>query len=502
MRFFIHTLIALLPFISTDSLAGTADPSGILGIIVMAIIAVGLLPIVISLLIPFAIVKGPWRFALLVPIIGFWGYLYYENFKKPETKMAWRISGYRKCELEAQTLPKLIPVNGLLDEGAGVTASAILQFFSERHLDFVEIYFPNSSTILDRDIKLDMMQGRTHPFIHFTLSEKGDPSCIKVSNDTERAINWVPFLPNTCLAATYLKEPMARYSVRLERDAQPEIEQYGTWTIVDRLTATKVASLTTSEKSYITAHLDDPQNIGHPIDCRSPHSVLLNRFTGIKPENEALNPVLNKQNFHWVTQTTVLASPPLLDLIANKNSLPLIQMTTVKVPFRSGEWEARTSPKALQERWQEAVKEASASGLGQFYRENGGSLLDWNKRNLIELKLIEKGAPIQIDINWDVSISERGFIVFTNNWRKNENQIVARYDISGNLDWAIQIPGVPEITGCGFGPRQAWATDDEIILSQPSCNNKEGTEWRLQKSAISFYSSSVTPGSKPSTIRR
>lgn len=424
-----------------------------------------------------------------------------------------------QCEAEEKLLPKSIKIDSFVDEGAALRGDLIYELLLKRNVK--AIYVQPQPTDDGKALRYAYPDGEYIGRFAYPASKAPQPTgskYIKLELGREEEGNclpagWTPLyiqdrykippaLPKTCLAYSFTDNPQTHHSLRYEQNQKVSDEQFGTWSIVDLATNKAIASLTTVD-------LPPRVNSGGPSDCRSPYTVLAWR---IRPDP-------NKQNLFAVSQSIVVASPPFLELIAQRDSLPLIQTRAAKTPFAKGEWEAGSNQTALHARWQDAVDEARHSGMGHYdgqgagYRlspdyqiyegaHGRGRLLDWGQRNLIGLQLVETGTQIRTGINWDVSASEGGFLVFTTDWGKDENQLVARYNGDGMLDWAVQIPGVLEIKGCGFGPRQAVATDTEIVLSQPSCNNKEGTEWRLQKGDISFYKNPAARARKPNTSSR
>lgn len=434
-----------------------------------------------------------------------------------------RLEAYRlaitQCEAEEKFLPKSIQIDSFIDEGAALRGNLIYELLLKRNVK--AIYVQPQPTNDGKALRYAYPDGDyigrfTYPAANAPTSASAKYIKLELRNEEEGnclPANWTPLyiqdrykkppaLPKTCIAYSFTDNPQTQYSLRYNKSQKIAGEQFGTWSIIDLLANQPVASLTT---------VDIPPTVssGGPSDCRSPYTVLAWR----------IKPGLSRRNLFAVKESIVVASPSFLELIDQKERLPLVQATTTKTPFVKGEWEADSSNTALYARWKEAVDEAVNSGLGHYEGQGAGysfspdyqiyegahgrgRILDWGQRNLIGLQLVETGTQIRNGINWDVSASEGGFLVFTKEWRKGENPLVARYNINGSLDWAIQVSGTPEINGCGFGPRQALSTDTEILLKQPSCNNKEGTVWRLPKKEISFYKTQFVKELKPGTSAR
>ncbi|GAB2904542.1 hypothetical protein GCM10027046_37660 [Uliginosibacterium flavum] len=416
-------------------------------------------------------------------------------------------------------MPQSLEIDSFIDEGAALRGDLIYELLLKRNLK--AIYVQPQPTDDGKALRYAYPDGDhigrfTYPAAIAPKSASAKYIKLELHNGEEGnclPADWTPLyiqdrykkppaLPKTCLAYSFTDNPQTQYSLRYNKSQKIAGEQFGTWSIVDLLANQPIASLTTVD-------LPPSVNSGGPSDCRSPYTVLAWR---IKPDP-------SRRNLFAVKQSIVVASPSFLELIDQKESLPLVQTRTTKTPFVKGEWEAGSSNTALHARWQEAVDEGIRSGVGHYdgqdaghwfssdYRiyegaHGSGRILDWGQRNLIGLQLVETGTQIRTGINWDVSASEGGFLVFTREWKKGENPLVARYNINGSLDWAIQIPGAPVINGCGFGPRQALSTDTEILLKQPSCNNKEGTVWRLPKEDISFYKTQIVKVLNPGTSAR
>ena len=438
--------------------------------------------------------------ALLVSV-----YVWMSVSRIPENKRQDAYSlAIKQCRAEEKLLPKTIGIDSFIDEGAALTGDLIYELLLKRNVRAIYIRpqptddgtalryaYPDGEYIGHFTYPISTAsQSKGAKYIRLELGHEEEGNCLPAEWTplyVQDRYKIPPALPKTCLAYSFTDKPDTNHSLRYEKSQNFSETDFGVWSIVDLASNGVIASLTTVD-------LLPRVSSGGPSDCRSPYTVLAWRIT----------PNPNKQSGFAVRQSIVVASPPFPELVAQRDRLPLIQAMTAKTPFVKGEWEAGGSESALHARWQKAVDEARHSGLGHYdgqgagYRfspddriEQGahgrGRLLDWTQRNLIGLQLVETGTKIRTGITWDVSASEGGFLAFTTDWEKNSNQIVARYSRDGTLDWAVRFPGVPEITGCGFGPRQARATDTEIVLSQPSCNNKEGTEWRIQKGDITFY---------------
>jgi hypothetical protein len=417
---------------------------------------------------------------------------------------------FYEASSEAKKLPTTFDIESIYTEAPVLRNDLIEELLSDRGIEFIETKIRRSTSgqtegygwlgmsSISGEIGLNVgRQGMDKTYARIELSHSGDSRCMpraSLPRSISDRLDSPPFLPDSCIAVSFIDRPTSRYHLIYESNHKWG-PPFGYWSLIDVINGNKLGSITTADSA------ERPQN------GNTGHSFLSWRIRR--------TPGTFKPGPFLVKQSIVVASPPFLELIAQRGSLPLIQQTAAKTPFTKGEWEAGTYPAALHARWREAVDEARHSGIGHYegqgagYRfspdyqiyagaHGRGRLLDWGQRNLVGIQLVETATQIKSGIPWDVSASEGGFLVFTTDWGNTRrwgdtrNQIVARYNINGTLDWAVRIPGA-DITDCGSEPRKAWATDTEIILAQPSCNNKEGTEWRLKKADIPFY--------KPPTAR-
>lgn len=447
-----------LLFIATDVFAPPIDPGGVAGLIFGALAVFWLLVILGSLAIPFVFATGWWRLVILLPIVGFWGYQYREQFQKPEAMAKWRLTGLEQCRSESKALPNLIPTDGFLDEGVGVSDEIILALFSERQLDFVEIYFPNTNTIFRNRIELDTAKALVQPYIHLTLSKKGDPHCVRLLGAPEGKERRVPFLPDTCLTATYQNEPTARYAIRLEHAAEPESKLYGRWTLIDRVTSTPIASVTTTEtRNPIlgTRALYKPEDVRRLADCPSPQAVLVNRFVGTKPGTGKLT------EEQLVRIESSKASIDVMKIDAPDRQLRLITVEAERAFYDAKEERLLFSQEIFEDGWKAAMDEALQRGVASF----GSKLLLLPARKLISLELTGDGRGYP----WEVFAVNDGFFVVRTSpsWYETDKNLIARFDRSGTFIWAVNLkePHLFDSQCSFFSPRSIYVTTEHLVLA-------------------------------------
>lgn len=391
---------------------------------------------------------------------------------------------------EVLSLPARFYTESLVTEGAVLRNDILFDMLSKRGLRFIEVKIRRITTkenenkgyvsmiYLDQEKPITVSaQGIAAAYARIELADSRSPNCIKTEDLPESLtyrINNPPILPDTCLAVTFIEKPQAKMALAYD-NKHPWGHPYGYWSLIDRDTNKTLFSLTSADSAT------------QPSNGNSGHRDLALRIWNWLG--------YSSEGYRAVKQSIVVADPPFSDVIANKENLPLIQMTRSNISSTTKEWESQTNE--VHARWQGAVNKAAHSGWSDFAAEGAGyyftdnyriragahgkgRILDWARKDLIGIQLVETGASIPGSIKWEVSASERGFLAFTNQWEKASRQVVARYNLNGKLEWAFQIHG-EAVVGCGFGPGHARETKTDIFLLQPNCPGKQGKEWRIPK---------------------
>lgn len=419
-----------------------------------------------------------------------------------------------QCEAEEKLLPVSIEIDSFIDEGAALDSGLIYELLLKRNVKAIYVRpqldekgkfvkFGSSDNPGTGSFKMpawDSPNPLGTTYIKLELGVNGEANCLLKEMTplyVRESYSRPPALPSTCLAYSLTNDAQTQHALRYATTEAILDQQFGTWSIVNLATAKSLARLTT---------IDTPPAIvispGDGKHCRAPYSILARR----------IRPAAGEPNRFKVTESISVASPSFLEVTSQSATLPFIQTELVKTPFKQGEWESRVYD--IQQRWQAATEEAIRTGIGHFYNggdgfrssssehrigagaHGSGRILDWTNRSLVGLQLVGTGTKLGW-VSWEVSASNGGFIAFTNNWVKAREQFVARYDIHGSLNWAVRIPGELGTLGCGFAPQEARETETDIVLVQPSCNHKEGTEYRIPKSKIAFYKVASTRGTRP-----
>ena len=207
-----------------------------------------------------------------------------------------------------------------------------------------------------------------------------------MTNENFKAERWIKngvfgqTLPNTCLAATYLKEPTARYAVRLEHAAEPESKKYGRWTLIDRSTSTQISSVTTTETRSsiaVTGHLYKPENVREQADCRPPQAVFVNRFIGTKQVTEEQLVHLESSN------ASIDASIDVAKVVASGSPLPLITAEVEHAFYDDKEERHIFHQEIYNDGWEAAMDDALKRDVASY----GSKLLLMPARKLISLEL-------------------------------------------------------------------------------------------------------------------
>lgn len=399
-----------------------------------------------------------------------------------------------RCDAEVKLLPDNFDITSFIDEGASLRSDLIYELLVRRGVQaiyvqpilgipgkdgrkFLRYGLPNGDGSGDWEYK---PAGRSAaPFIKLELASSESGRC-SPNPEFSRPIDGLrdrysrpPLLPSTCLAISTTDKPDTQIVLRYLPGKDIGDEKFGRWAFVNIAIGKVIASLTTD---------DNPPNIGSEArdgassDCRSPYTVLPWR----------IRPRFSNGGEHLVQMQDVAPNPPIRELWKQKGTLATIVPTVTRTftPRQgSDEYKVLFGEDIYPIAWNRAVAEAVSTGQGHYVQ----SILDWDTKTLRRLR------DEYMMKNWlgvKVRAAENGYFVFGDDWRgARAEQLLARYNRDGKLDWAVKLATTgPE---CYGGPHAVQATPKRIVLISPPCDGGVGgTNWEIEKTEIPFYGAS------------
>lgn len=426
---------------------------GLLGLLLIAFIA--------SFLLPIAWLKGRWRIAALLCVVGFWGHLYFKNVTAPEEDRTWRRAGWARCEVEQEQLPSSIVVDGFLDEGAALRTRVLYALFAERHLDFIEVKVPQSGADAGRIAYPDgdgesgwFLPSSKGSYVRLQLGKKGDPACVDLPYGLSDRMDRPPFLPDTCIAATYSNAPTARYALSLGTGASRDTRQYGSWVLLDRTTGQPIVRLTTTDTpgrvSSAGLGLSLP---ARPLvgDCRSPHTIIVDRLIGSDSARQTQLLLVER----------VDAKPDVTSIDQAASNMPLVRAISEPFLYSEAEEGSLFAPEIRQSEWKLAIEQAFSAG----YADYGSTLVDLRARRLISLAPTSRANSYP----WQVFAVGEAFLVVSTSpgWYETSSNLMALYSRDGRLLWAVHVekPGPADIQCTHWWPQAAYITTTDLVLA-------------------------------------
>lgn len=281
--------------------AGTSSPID-LGPIFLIIVGLALLVVALSIYLTATIFSAWLRLPAILVVLAAWGFLYESKLGAPgraaEAKQSERIKANAQCKEDLITLSQmpnggLFEVDGFLDEVAALRTRHILTLFTHKNLKFVElmvqqrpngkveIAYPNGDGESGWGVSLPVGS-----FVRLELSRDGDSRCLAetaLPYGLKGRFNVPPFLPDTCLAATYSSAPTARYSIAFATPPQGASTGFVNWHLTDRKNNTVLASLTdVPPDPWVSSGSDlspDQKEINE--SCGSRHTALVDRLRAV-----------------------------------------------------------------------------------------------------------------------------------------------------------------------------------------------------------------------------
>ncbi|BBB61957.1 hypothetical protein UNDKW_3684 [Undibacterium sp. KW1] len=438
--------------------------------IIYSIVGIVLLAIIVTISIPFFLLKGLARVIGIICVVGIWTYLYHTKLNTHDPELQRRISAQKICETELSTLPDSIVIENFTDEGAALRVNALINLFKERKLSFVEIKVHSDERgrsyiaypIGDGESHW-LVNGEAGSYAKLELSNKGDPDCAHLPSSVANSIDKVPFLPDTCMRITYASQPTSNYRLNLIPATKVN---YGAWVLLDQKAGKELTRLTTTDSENHISSGRATSLIGkRDTDCRSPHAVIADRLIGAASFDKK-SQVLNSR--------TVDAE---VDMSKEDiNNYPLLG-ASLKVDWSSTDEKLSTwrySPQLSHELWSEMIIQAMVHDHSNY----GKLLLDWKSHELISLRVTQEKNPYP----WESFALGDGFIVLSqkSGWSTRQENVLARFSKTGKLIWVLRVPtpaGSSEKCSTSW-PQAVYIENNDFILDM-RCNR-----WKIPVTAL------------------
>ena len=350
----------------------------------------------------------------------------------------------KRCDAETKLLPDTFDISAVVDEGASLRSTLIYELLVHRGVRAIYVRpvlgplgGEGTTAVLRYGFPDGQGRGKwvysptklqPSNYIKLELANRESGLCdanTEFSRPGEAhydRYNRPPLLPSTCLAVSATDKPDARVALRYLTAKEVDEEEFGRWALVDLVDSRVIASLTTID---IPPWISSEARHGASTDCRSPYTVLAWR---IKPK------VFRESEFS-VAMHDVAPIPALRDLWQKKGALTTITPTLT----RSSEPKSGTDKYKLlfgedlyPIAWSTATAEAVTSGRGHYVH----SILDLETRTLRRLQDDDMRKNYS---GVHVRAADSGYFVFDRDWRGSVPKLLARYGLTGELDWAINV---------------------------------------------------------------
>ena len=200
------------------------------------------------------------------------GYFKQENYQQQDTILA-------ACAKAQLALPEQFVVENVVDEVTNTDYYQLGNLLAKRKLKFIELRVKNSA------MGPLIVQGNGSPrghwltdkpinsYVKVAMGSPGDATCIPQEQIPDGLENGFYPLKKVCVTMTYLDRPTARYALDYVQDDPSNKDKTGQYRLVDRQSNITLAQLPT---------FDNPKRptVRHPVPCRSPHSILLEKLVG------------------------------------------------------------------------------------------------------------------------------------------------------------------------------------------------------------------------------
>lgn len=425
--------------------AGTSSPID-LGPILLIIVGFALLVVALSIYLTAKIFSGRLRLPAIFVVLAAWGLLYESKLGAPgraaQEKQNARMQANTQCEADLIALSQtpnggFFEVDGFLDEAGALRKRHILTLFAHRNLKFVELRVqqrPNGKVeIAYPDGEGESGWGVSLPvgsFVRLELSREGDSRCLAetaLPYGLNEKFNAPPFLPDTCLAATYSSVPTAGYAIAFADAPEGTHSGFVNWQLTDTKNNAVLARLTDVRPDpWVSSGPDlsiDQTNLDN--SCGARHTALVNRIRAVS--GAPFHPQV-------LVRTVVVAKQSPRQLNERVQDFSALHPTAELFSMDDQEHSKVMNPWSIRAEWPRAISEAKDSGFASYDHE----LVDWQSKTLYRLQtegIQDKVYP------WEAHPWRNGFLVWSGNtdWTSGAPQLLAFYSKSGELEWAKQI---------------------------------------------------------------
>jgi len=440
-------------------------------LVIYSIIGIVLLAIIVTISIPFFLLKGLARVIGVICVVGIWTYLYHTKLNTHDPELERRVAAWKICETELNQLPDSIALDSFTDDGAALRLDALLDLFKERRLTFVEIKIrsdergrPFIAYPTGDGESGWLVDGEVGAYAKLELGSKGEPDCAPLPSSVEYSIDRVPFLPDTCMRITYSSKPTSDYRLSLIPATKLT---YGAWVLLKQKDGKELAKLTAIDtENSISAGRAKKLIEKRDTDCRSPHTVIADRLIGTATSFDKQSKVLNSK--------TVDAEVDVTKEDINNHSL---LEASLKVDWSSKDEKLSTwrySPQSSHELWSEMVLQAMIHDHSNY----GELLLNWKSHELISLRVTQEKNPYP----WQSFSLGDGFIVLSqkSGWSTRQENVLAKFSKTGKLIWLVRVPTPANSSEkCSTSwPQAVYIENNDFILDM-RCNR-----WKIPVKAL------------------
>lgn len=212
--------------------------------------------------------KGKKRTVVLTVVVVFWAGFYWNTHGRSASRYKWERNANEICAAEPDNSLESQDIDSLVDENTVLTPDSVLFLLSQNNLKSVEVRVGKSTDRNDSSTFGHDYSWKKNDveklYAKLELSKKGDPACVALPHDAAGHESHIPFLPDTCVKASFLHEPSSRYSLEFapaHYSDWPLMSKYGAWTIIDKQTNKKLATATTYLASQNPIKLHRPEEL-------------------------------------------------------------------------------------------------------------------------------------------------------------------------------------------------------------------------------------------------
>lgn len=421
-----------------------------------------------------------WRRAIAIAVTAFfWVGVYWIIHGRDASRYNWERNADKTCAVEADDSFESQDIDNLVDENTVLTANSVLFLLSQNNLKSVEIRVKKST---DRNDSNAFGNGYVWQksdveklYAKLELAQKGNPECIELPHGTAGSESRLPFLPDTCVKASFLDQPSARYSLEFapaHYSDWPFMSKYGAWSIIDKQTNKKLATATTHRQKPTPIELSSPEEVltyapGHYTD-----SKYCDIGWGLIARIKSLqNPDLNNRRY---LNTTHLSPQSLFSVAYDVDAqrIPIIQPKKLFKEYPKGHMSELARLDNSEKVWSNAVIRAQQYGWSNYTNSRGDYLIHWNTKEVIALE-----KPYSPQETWRVFSVEDGFITLPLHRSATVSSlydVILRNASDGKLVWSARIvPSQDQIGQCTKIEPGAVYVDGADLTLTTHCSKEE-----------------------------